>query len=145
MTLRVPYCQNFSGLKELESGWVYFHSCDSLYFRECFSGCCVSSWGLQKMAWLRCCEHIKSAETVRDLKHFAMDAKRKWQEMSREVMVCKVIRMSTKQICKAIYIKLPTGRLHLGAIVLIWQDLSCPFLHRAELSSFPEDLLQGFH
>ena len=77
----------------------------------------VLSWGLRKMAWLRCCEHIKSAETVRDLKHFAMDAKR--GEMSREVMVCKVIRMSTKQICKAIYIKLPTGRLHLGAIVLI--------------------------
>ena len=90
----------------------YFSIHVILYVSESFLFVVISSWGLRKMAWLRCCEHIKLAETVRDLKHFAMDAKRGWQqEIWRVVMVCKVIRMSTKQICKAIFIKLPTGRL----------------------------------
>ena len=102
-------------------------------------------WGHQKMAWLRRCKHFKSAETVRDVKHFAIDARRGFPPAGpRVVMVRKVIRMSTKQICKVTFIKLPTGRLNLGAIVLIWQDLSHP-LHRVHsLAIYSKDFIKCF-
>ena len=59
----------------------------------------------------RYCAHIKLADTSRRIRHCAMDAARGWPGEPRPVLVGQEIRMSTKQICRVIYIKLPTGRL----------------------------------